>query len=114
MKGSDEIRRVRSKLKTTNLKSIGINTSVYINDSLRFYYKKLWSKYKKIWTSKFIFGYWVSNCSVKIKISECFPVKVICHIVDLEKLFTDNPLLKNDRIESQFSREIKSVEFYFC
>ena len=59
-------------------------------------------------------GYWVSNCSVEIKISECFPVKVICHIVDLEKLFTDNPLLKNDRIEFQFSREIKSVEFYFC
>ena len=43
-KDSDEIRRVRSKLKTTDLKPIGITTPVYINDSLCFYYKKLWSK----------------------------------------------------------------------
>ena len=52
-KDSDEIRRVRSKSKTTDLKSIGITTSVYINDSLCFYYKKLWSKCKKLWTNNF-------------------------------------------------------------
>ena len=57
-KDSDEIRRVRSKLKTTDLKPIGITTPVYINDSLCFYYKKLWSKCKKLCTNKFIF---VSN-----------------------------------------------------
>ena len=56
-KDSDEIRRVRSKLKTTDLKSMGITTPVYINDSSWFYYKKLWSKCKKLWTNKFIFGY---------------------------------------------------------
>ena len=33
-KDSDEIRRVRSKLKTTDLKPIGITTPVYINDSM--------------------------------------------------------------------------------
>ena len=43
-KDLDEIRRVRSKLKTTDLKPIGITTPVYINNSLCFYYKKLWSK----------------------------------------------------------------------
>ena len=37
-KDSYEIRRVRSKLKTTDLKPIGITTLVYINDSLCFYY----------------------------------------------------------------------------
>ena len=46
LKDSDEIRWVRSKLKTTNLKTIGITTPVYINDSLHFYYKKLWPKCK--------------------------------------------------------------------
>ena len=40
----DEIRREKSKLKSTDLKAIGITTPVYINDSLCFYYKKLWSK----------------------------------------------------------------------
>ena len=43
-KDLDEIRRVRSKLKTTDLKPIGIPTPVNITDSLYFYYKKLWSK----------------------------------------------------------------------
>ena len=96
---SDEIHRIRSKLKTTDLKSKGM-TTMYINDSLNFYYKKLWSKCKKLWTNKFIFGYWVSNGSVKIRMSERFPVEVISHIVDLEKLFPDNRLLKDDQTES--------------
>ena len=104
-KDSDEIRRVRSKLKTTDLKPIGITTPVYINDSLCFYYKKLWSKCKKLWSNKFIFGYWVSNGSIKIRISKCAPVKVISHIVDLEKLFPDE--LKDDHIEAKFYRDIK-------
>ena len=99
-KDSDEICRLWSKLKTTDLKSIGIATPVYINDSLCFCYKKLWSKCRKLWTNKFIFGYWVSNVSVEIRISERSPAKIISYIVDLEKLFQDNPLLKDDRIES--------------
>ena len=97
-KDSDEIRRIRSKLKTTDLKPIGITFPVYINDSLCFYYKKLWSKCKKLWSNKFIFGCSVSNDSIKIRIFERSPVKVISHILDLEKLFTDNPLLKDDHI----------------
>ena len=39
------------------------------------------SKYKKLWTSKFIFGYWLSNISVKIRISKRSPVEVISHVV---------------------------------
>ena len=105
----DERIWIRFELKTTDLKSIGITTPVYINDSLCFYYKKLWSKCKKLWTNKFIFGYWVSNGSIKIRISERSPVKVISHIVDLEKLFPDNPLLKDDHIKSSFYRDIKSI-----
>ena len=99
-KDSDEIRRVRSKFKTADLKPMGITTPVYINDSLCFYYRKLWSKCKKLWTNKFIFGYRVSNGSIKIRISERSPVKIISHIVDLKKLFPDNTLLKDDHIEA--------------
>ena len=98
-KDSDEICRVRGKLKAIGLKSMGINTPVYTDDSLCFYYKKLWSKCEKIWTIKFIFGNRLSNGSVKIRISESSPVKVICHIVDLEKLFLDNLLPKVNHIE---------------
>ena len=99
-KDSDEIGRVRDKLKTTDLKPIGITTPGYINDSLYFYYKKLWSKCKKLCSNKIIFAYWVSNGSIKIRISGRSPVKVISHIADLEKLFPDNPLLKDDHIEA--------------
>ena len=98
-KDSDETRRVRSKLKTTDLKPIEITTPMHINDSLCFYYKKLWSKCKNLWSNKFIFGYWVSNGSIKIRISKRSPVKVISYIVDSEKLFPDNSLLKDDHIE---------------
>ena len=63
-KDSDEISRVRIKLKTTDLKRIGITTPVYINDSLCIYYKKLCSKCKKLWSNKFIFSNWVSNGSI--------------------------------------------------
>ena len=43
---------------------------------------------------------WVSNGSIKIRISKRLPAKVISHIADLEKLFPDNPLLKDDHIEA--------------
>ena len=78
-----------------------------------FIIKKLWSKCKKLWINKFIFGYRVSYSSIKKRTSEHSPVKVFSHIVDFENLFPDNPLLKNDHMESKFYRDIKSVEFCF-
>ena len=99
-KDLDQVRRLRSKLKTTDLKPIWVTNSVYINDSLYFYYKKLWSKCKNLWSNKLVFGYWVSNGSIKKSISERLPVKVISFIVDLEKLFPNNLLLKGDHIEA--------------
>ena len=45
-KDLDEVCGVRHKLKTTDLKPLGITELVYINDSLCFYYKKLWFKCK--------------------------------------------------------------------
>ena len=66
---------------------------------------------QKVWSNKFIFGYWVSNGSVKIRISERSAVKVVSHIAVLKKLFPDNAFLKDDRIEALFYHDIKSVEF---
>ena len=49
--------------------------TVYINDSLCFYNKNLWSKCKKLWPNKFIFGYWVSNGSVRWGYPNVHPLK---------------------------------------
>ena len=55
-------------------------------------------RYEQIFMGKFAFSFWVSNGSMKLSICACWPVQVISHIVDLEKLFPDNELLKNDHI----------------
>ena len=56
-KDADKIRRAKKNLKGLNLSSIGINSAVYINDSLCRYYKNLWAKCKKLWLNKFIHGF---------------------------------------------------------
>ena len=45
----------KKKSKGKNLTSLGINTPVYINDSLCIYYKKLWAKCKKLHNNKLCF-----------------------------------------------------------
>ena len=47
-KDGDKIRRAKKKLKGLNLSSIGINSAMFINDSLCRYYKNLWAKCKKL------------------------------------------------------------------
>ena len=46
-KDINKIRSEKKKLKGKSLTSLGINTPVYINDSLCLFYKKLWAKCKK-------------------------------------------------------------------
>ena len=53
-KDADKIRRTKKKLKGSGLSAIGINSSVFINDSLCRYFKNLWAKYKKKCLNKFI------------------------------------------------------------
>ena len=76
-----------------NLSSIGIN-SAFINDSLSRYYKNLWVKCKKFWLNKFIHGFWTSNESIRLKLTETSNVRVIAH--DLEELFPGNELISDD------------------
>ena len=95
-KDADKIRRAKKKLKGLNLSSIGINSAVYINDSLCRYYKNLWAKCKKLWLNKFIHGFWTSNGSIRLKLTETGNVRVITHDADLEELFPGNELISDN------------------
>ena len=94
-KYANKIHSEKKKLKGKNLTSIGINTSVYIHDSLRIYYKKLWAKSKKLHSNKLIYAFWTSTGFVKQKVSENGNIHVITHDVDLEELFPNNELIKD-------------------
>ena len=90
-KDADKIREVKKKLKSLKFESMGINNSIFINDSQCAYYKKLWAKSKRMWMNKFIHGFWVSYGLIKIKVSESSTPCIITHDVDLEIMFPGNP-----------------------
>ena len=101
-KDANKIRAEKKKLKGKNLTSLGINTPVYINDSLCIYYKKLWVNCKKLHNNKLIYAFWTSNSSIKLKFSKNGNIHVITHDVDLEELFPNNELIKKFSINSSF------------
>ena len=68
-KDADKIRRAKKKLKGLYLPLIGINPTVFINDSLCRYNNNLWAKCKKLWLNKFIHGFWTSNGSIRLKLT---------------------------------------------
>ena len=63
-KDSDKFTGKRKKLKDTDLKTHEIKDPLYINDSLRVYYKTLSSRCKTSRTNKLIFGYSASKIRV--------------------------------------------------
>ena len=92
-KDADNVRKAKKKLKSANLSSLGINNPVYINDSLCNYYKLLWSKCKKLSINKSLHGFWVTNGTLRLKVSESSHPKIITHLSDLEDLFPGSPIL---------------------
>ena len=70
-KDANKIRSEKKKLEGKNLTSVGINAPVYINDSLRIYYKKLWVKCTKLH----------NNGSIKLKVSKNNNIHVTTHDV---------------------------------
>ena len=99
-KDADKVRSAKKKLKGLDLSSIGINSVVFINDGLCWYYKNLWAKCKKLWLNKFIHGFWTSNGSIRLKVTETSNVRVISHDADLEELFPGNELISDDLTSS--------------
>ena len=78
-----------------NLSSLGINSAVYINDSLRTYYKMLWGKSRKLLLNKYIHCFWVTSGTIKLKTVEKRRVYAVSHRNDLVELFPDNDILTN-------------------
>ena len=95
-KDPNKIRKASKKLKGLDLSSIGINSAVFINDSLCRYYKNLWAKWMKLWLNKFIHGSWTSNGSIRLKLTETGNLCVIAHDADLEELYPSNELISDD------------------
>ena len=73
-----------------NLSSLGINSTVYINDSLCTYYKMLWDKCIKLSWNKYIHSFWVANDKIKLKTVENGRVYSVTHRNNLVDLFLDN------------------------
>ena len=96
-KDANLIWKNKNKLKGMNLCSVGINNPVFINDSLCSYYKMLWRKCKKLWSSKYIHAFWVSNGTLRLKITENGRVHIITHSQDLDELFPENELLRDEQ-----------------
>ena len=91
------IRKNKNKLKGMNLCSTGINNAVFINDSLCSYYKMLWRNFKKLWSSKYIYAFWVSNGTLRLKLTASVSVHIITHSQDLDELFPGNELLRDEQ-----------------
>ena len=96
-KDANLIRKNKDKFKGMNLCSIGINNAVFINDRLCSYYKMLWRKCKKLWSSKYIYAFWVSNGTLRLKLTASGPVHIITHSQDLDELFPGNELLRDEQ-----------------
>ena len=89
-----------NKIKFKNLDPETLNlpsgSEIYINEILCKYYKKLWSKCKKIWHAKHTLSICVSNGNGSIKVElKNKAVSIITHDCDLSNLFPDNPLIDN-------------------
>ena len=78
-----------------NLCSIGINNSVFVNDSLCSYYKMLQRKCKKLQSSKYIRAFQLSNGTSRLKLAGSGHVHIITNSQDLDELFPENELLRD-------------------
>ena len=92
-KDANKIRLLKKGLKGMNLSSLGINLTVYINDSFCTYYKMLWGKCSKLLLNKYIYSFWVTNGTIKLKPVENGRFYAITDRNDLVELFPDNKIL---------------------
>ena len=98
-KDAEKVRKAKRKLKTTDLNSMNISSPVFINDSLCNYYKRVWSKCRKLLNGGFINGFWFTGSTLRLKLTESSPARNVSHLVDLEELFPGNPILKDEQNE---------------
>ena len=89
-KDANSIWRAKKNLKGMDLSSIGFRSPVHINDGLRKYYKMLWRRCKILCVNTFIHSFWISNGSIRLKLSENERSYIITHVNDLEELLPRN------------------------
>ena len=82
------------------LESLEVDNTIFINDSLCNYYKRLLSKCKRLWTNKYIHSFCASNGFVEKIITENSKSNTISHIINLGKFFPENEVLKDEKSES--------------
>ena len=98
-KDANLIRKNKNKLKGINLCSIGINNPVFINDSFCSYYKIIWQKKtKKFGLVNIFMFFWVSNSTLRLKLTASGHVRVITHCQALGKLFPKNEILRDQQL----------------
>ena len=95
VRNANKVWAEKKKLEGKNLTSLGINKPICINDSLCTYYKKLWTTCKKLLDNKAIHAFWISNGSIKLKVSETGIIHTVIHDIDLEVLFPGNNLIED-------------------
>ena len=85
------ILKSKKKLKDLDLSTLSFDTGskLYINESLTWYYKSLWSKCKQLYNNKLISSFYTINGINKIKIRETSPAISITHNADLAERFPD-------------------------
>ena len=111
----------KSQLKNLKPESVHLagETKFFINESLCLYYKKLWSKCKRLWSASHISVFWVRNGSLRIKLFN-ESVFIIPHNCDLEKLFPDNSLIEDKQLLIDFdilscvNKYFKIKLHYYC
>ena len=52
---------------------------------------------KKLWSSKYIHAFWVSNGTLRLKLTESCRVHIITHSQDLDELFSENEFLRDEQ-----------------
>ena len=57
----------------------------------------LWRKCKKLWSSKYIHAFWVFNGTLRLKLTENGRVHMITHSQDLDELFPEDELLRDEQ-----------------
>ena len=83
----------KKELKDKDLTDLGIENTIYINESLCREYKLLWNKCKSLKSDKDIHSFWVSYGTLKIRTNSDSKPSNIGHISDLRKLFPSSKAL---------------------
>ena len=109
---ANKIRLSKKGLKGMNLSPLGINSTVYINDSLCTYHKILWSKCRKLFLKKYIHSFWVANGTNKLKTVENWLGYAVTHRNDLRELFPDCYII--DFIVHVSSQFLQSTFYWSC